>query len=147
MTLAVSEIATMLGREAKTRSVVVLFLSAATFAFGQEFDLKWFTIDGGGAMFSTSGGFELSGTIGQPDAGPMSLTGGDFELTGGFWFGLAYGDCDADADVDLDNFSKFADCLSGPGGGLGPGCECFDADGNGDIDLTDVAAFQLAFTG
>lgn len=34
-------------------------------------------------MRSTGGEFELSGTIGQPDAGKMS--GGDFTLTGGFW--------------------------------------------------------------
>ena len=53
---------------------------------GPDYDLSWYTIDGGGVMFSTDAGgeYELSGTIGQPDAGgPM--TGGEFELTGGFW--------------------------------------------------------------
>jgi hypothetical protein len=51
---------------------------------GGGYDLDWHTVDGGGVMFSTGGDFELSGTIGQPDAGGP-LTGGDFELTGGFW--------------------------------------------------------------
>src|SRR5262245_58150211 len=49
-----------------------------------EFDLSWHTIDGGGATFSTGGGFELGGTIGQFDAG-APMTGGGFQLTGGFW--------------------------------------------------------------
>jgi hypothetical protein len=35
------------------------------------------------------GDFELSGTIGQPDASTIILVGGDFELTGGFWTPLA----------------------------------------------------------
>jgi hypothetical protein len=49
----------------------------------QDFNIDWFTIDGGGG---TSGGgpFSLSGTIGQPDAG-VTMTGGNFSLTGGFW--------------------------------------------------------------
>ncbi|MHC4696916.1 MAG: hypothetical protein ACYTFA_09250 [Planctomycetota bacterium] len=47
-----------------------------------DYAIDWYTIDGGGAMRSTGGDFELSGTIGQPDAGV--LTGGEFELSGGF---------------------------------------------------------------
>ena len=50
---------------------------------GDTFDLSWSTIDGG-AMQGSGGDFELSATIGQPDAG--ALTGGDFEMTTGFWF-------------------------------------------------------------
>ena len=49
-----------------------------------DYDLSWFTTDGGGAMWTTGGDLELSGTIGQPDAGVV-LTGGGFELVGGFW--------------------------------------------------------------
>ena len=61
------------------------------------YDLSWNTIDGGGAMFSTGGGYELGGTIGQPDAG-VQLTGGTFTLTGGFWPGAgpAINTCPAD---------------------------------------------------
>lgn len=33
------------------------------------FSLDWYTIDSGGAMFSTSGSYSLSGSIGQADAG------------------------------------------------------------------------------
>ena len=55
-----------------------------------SFDLFWHTVDGGGDMWTVGGGFELSGTIGQPDAG-LVMTGGDYELTGGFWTPLAAG--------------------------------------------------------
>ena len=36
---------------------------------GGGYDLTWNTIDGGGYMFSTGGGYSLGGTMGQPDAG------------------------------------------------------------------------------
>ncbi len=57
---------------------------AAPMLGGPQYDISWFTIDGGGGT-STGGGFSLSGTIGQPDAGVMS--GGNFTLVGGFWAG------------------------------------------------------------
>ena len=40
------------------------------------------TVDGGGQT-SSGGSFEVSGTLGQPDA--ISLTGGTFEVQSGFW--------------------------------------------------------------
>jgi len=49
-----------------------------------DYDLSWYTIDGGGVMFSTGGEYELSGTIGQPDAGV--LANGEYTLQGGFWY-------------------------------------------------------------
>lgn len=52
---------------------------------GADLGLDWHTIDGGGHTFSTGGAFELGSTCGQPDAGEMS--GGSFELAGGFWHG------------------------------------------------------------
>ena len=52
---------------------------------GGPFEIPKSTIDGGGGR-STGGSFELTGTIGQPDAG-QSLTGGNFRLSGGFWPG------------------------------------------------------------
>jgi hypothetical protein len=54
----------------------------APVAFGQ-YSLDWRTVDGGGGT-STGGVYAVSGTIGQPDAGPV-LSGGNFTLTGGFW--------------------------------------------------------------
>jgi hypothetical protein len=49
------------------------------------YELSWWTVDGGGQMYSIGGGYELGGTIGQPDAGV--LTGGGYTLGGGFWRG------------------------------------------------------------
>src|SRR2546426_11429414 len=51
-------------------------------SLAQNYSIDWFTIDGGGGT-SSGGQFTLSGTVGQPDAG--TLTGGNFELEGGFW--------------------------------------------------------------
>jgi len=111
-----------------------------------DYAIDWHTVDGGGEMWSIGGTYELGGTIGQPDAGEMS--GGTFTLTGGFWFAVVPGDCDADGGVTLLDYDAFEACLSGPGGGLiEPGCVCFDLDGSGDVDLADFATFQVAFTG
>ena len=60
-------------------------------------------------MFTTGGDFELSGTIGQPDAG-LTMIGGDFEVTGGFWvdiptYGLGDMNCDGIVNAyDIDGF-------------------------------------------
>src|SRR3954454_12630705 len=62
--------------------IILLFLSVAGGASAQNFAIDWFTIDGGGGT-STGGGYTVSGTIGQPDAGTMS--GGTYSLDGGFW--------------------------------------------------------------
>ena len=48
-----------------------------------NYSIDWLTIDGGGGT-STGGVYSVSGTIGQPDAGPV-MTGGTFSLQGGFW--------------------------------------------------------------
>ncbi len=113
------------------------------------YTIDWWTIDSGGAMWSTGDTYELSGTTGQHDAGEMS--GGSYTLSGGFWISAeptwAQGDCDHDGDVDLDDFADLDACLSGPTGGLGTGCECFDFDSDGDNDLLDFAEFQVNFTG
>ncbi len=112
-----------------------------------DYDLSRHTIDGGGAMFSAGGEYELSGTIGQPDAsGPM--TSGEYELTGGFWFALAPGDCNEDGGVNLFDYDSFEACLSGPDGGpLSPECACFDIDGNGTVDMLDFGGLQRGFSG
>ena len=126
---------------------LALPLLLVTVASGQNFDLSWYSIDGGGEMFSTGGDLELSGTIGQPDTGAM--TGGEFELTGGFWFALAPGDCNVDGGVNRLDHDSFVACidLSGPDGGVPPACVCFDLDADSDVDLRDVAVFQRNFSG
>ena len=50
-----------------------------------DYAIDWFTIDGGGAMFSSGGEYALGGTIGQPDA--ATHTGSPYALTSGFWAG------------------------------------------------------------
>ena len=66
--------------------VALGFLGASlVVARAQDFSLNWVTLDGGGGT-SSSGGYEVSGTIGQPDTGLMS--GGAYTLAGGFWPGL-----------------------------------------------------------
>ena len=52
-------------------------------ATGQGYGVDWFKIGGGGGT-SSQGGFSVSGTIGQPEAGAR-MTGGGFTVTGGFW--------------------------------------------------------------
>jgi hypothetical protein len=127
-------------------STVVFLAGTASAQSGGGYDLSWHTIDGGGAMVSTVGDFELGGTVGQPDAGAMA--GGDFTLTGGFWFALAPGDCNADGGVNLFDYDAFEACLSGPGGGpLSPECTCFDLDGSGTVDMLDFALLQEGFSG
>jgi hypothetical protein len=52
-------------------------------AIAQNYSIDWYTIDGGGGT-STGGVYSVSGTIGQPDAGP-TMTNGQYSVTGGFW--------------------------------------------------------------
>lgn len=52
-------------------------------ALAQSYNIDWYKVSGGGGT-STGGTFQVSGTIGQPDAG-RAMTGGSYSLTGGFW--------------------------------------------------------------
>jgi len=61
----------------------VLLSACCLPAIGQQYSVNWFKVAGGGGT-STGGMYQVSGTIGQHDAGgPM--TGGQYSLTGGFW--------------------------------------------------------------
>ena len=64
-------------RKATFRALTALLITTGASAFAQPI-IDWFTIDGGGAMLTAGGGFELSGTIGQPVASSfaMPMTGG-----------------------------------------------------------------------
>ena len=124
---------------------VMFFSAVAASVVVAQFELTRQTIDSGGVMRSTGGNFELSGTIGQPDAG--ALTGGGFQLNGGFWFELAPTDCNDDGSVNLFDHGSFAQCLTGPDGGVTAGCECYDVDLGGAVDLRDFATAQTAHTG
>jgi hypothetical protein len=65
----------------------ILGASAALAQTGGGYDLTWSTIDGGGGG-STGSGYQLTGTLGQPDAG-ATLNSGVYQLSGGFWGGAS----------------------------------------------------------
>jgi hypothetical protein len=71
--------------------VQLLTLIGSATLYAQPYSIDWFTIDGGGGVSSNSQpstiNYQLSGTIGQPDAGKLS--GGSYTLDGGFWGILA----------------------------------------------------------
>lgn len=59
------------------------FFSAAISINAQSYTIDWHKIAGGGGV-SAGGAYQLSGTIGQPDASG-AMTSGSYSLTGGFW--------------------------------------------------------------
>ncbi len=127
-------------------ALITCATTAVVLAVPPEFEITRSSIDGGGVMRSTGGGFELSGTIGQPDAGV--LEGGDFVLTGGLWFELPPTDCNDDGIVSLLDHETFTACLSGPNGSIDASpCPCFDVDGDSRITLSDYAQLQAGFAG
>ena len=76
------------GTGQKSRGVHLLCVYLLQSAFylctwAQPYAIDWHTIDGGGGT-STGGVYSVSGTIGQPDAGP-TMTNGQYAVTGGFW--------------------------------------------------------------
>jgi len=123
-------------------SILVLTVTGLSVLAAEPFDLFWNTIDSGGVMRSSSadGVFELSGSIGQPDAGV--LAGGAFKLTGGFWFETPPGDCDGNGIRDLGDHADFIHCMTGPDENATDECRCFDADGSGTVDLRDFKESQ-----
>lgn len=107
-------------------------------ADADDYDLDWYTVDGGGEMRSTGGRFELSGTIGQPDAGWMGSE--PYTLRGGFW---AVPPCWCMSDVNNDglrngrDIEDFIRCVLASGSN----CACADLVTDGAVDMEDVAAF------
>ncbi len=113
---------------------------------GDDFDLSWHTVDGGGGT-STGGKFVVRGTIGQPDAG--TLSGGGFELRGGFRqaLGSGCGECPTDVDGSGDTGASDLAVLLGSWGPCAPGdaCECLDTNDDGLIDAFDLAVLLGAW--
>jgi hypothetical protein len=132
------------------RSLLVMIVGAGicllvvSQGFGQ-FAIDWHTHDGGGAggtSSSVGGGYDLAGTIGQPDASsPASpMTGGAFQLVGGFWAATQVCYCPGDMNGDgakngLD-VTKFIGCVMSGGA-----CACADVDAANGVNLDDVAVF------
>ena len=137
----------MYHKQIRLRLALDVALITTTSVVADDFSLDWWTIDSGGEMWTIGGDFELSGTIGQPDASTVLMTGGDFELAGGFWAGAAedefcFGDLDGDGEVGL---SDLAQLLSNYGETSGMTYEDGDLDGDGDVDLADLAALLAVY--
>ncbi len=117
----------------------------------QDFQIDWHTVDGGGTMFTAGDGLELSGTVGQPDAGRMS--GGGFDLDGGFWSGARgpLGDLNCDGSIDAFDIDPFVLALTDPMTyeTAWPDCDIAAADVNGDgaVNAFDIDAFVALLTG
>jgi hypothetical protein len=64
---------------------LILFFSLLipVVGFAQQYSIDWYKIAGGGGT-STGATYQVTGTIGQPDAGG-AMSGGSYSLTGGFW--------------------------------------------------------------
>jgi hypothetical protein len=63
---------------------------------------------------------------------------------GAYEYGL--GDFNCDGIVNLDDYVEWDSCATGPEAGpYDAGCEAFDAEYDGDVDLSDVAEVQWVF--
>lgn len=138
---------------------MMFFLIATATSFAQSgggYDLTWSTLDGGGAS-SAGGGYQVSGTVGQPDASAAgAMSGGNYDLTGGFW-GVTFPACttfvapdfDQDCDVDPADLQLFEACASGPAVAHGgtPTCQTADFDHDNDVDQSDFGLIQRCYSG
>ena len=62
---------------------LLLALPIPSLAFAQSYSIDWYKISGGGGT-STGATYQVTGTIGQPEAGG-AMSGGQYSVTGGFW--------------------------------------------------------------
>ena len=97
----------MKARKLDILAVLVLILSLGASATvlaggGGEYEIVRYTVDGGGATFSTGGDKGLGATAGQPDAGTQS--GGDYVLNGGYWSG-GFADCNSNGVPDASDIA------------------------------------------
>jgi len=60
-----------------------LCLIMPAIGFAQSYTIDWYKVAAGGGT-STGGTYQVSGTIGQPDASG-AMSGGNYSVTGGFW--------------------------------------------------------------
>jgi hypothetical protein len=132
-------------------SGVLFCLATLTIANASELDLGWYTIDCGGDMWCVGQGYtgeiELSGTVGQPDASVVVMTGDEIELVGGFWpAGVEEAFCFGDLNGDnVVNLADLAQLLANYGTASGATYEDGDLDGDGDVDLADLAALLAVY--
>ncbi len=73
----------------RSRLLICLLLIALAWSWTATaqpggYELPWFTVDGGGGVSTSTAGYAVVGTIGQPEASQV-LQGGNYTLAGGFW--------------------------------------------------------------
>ena len=108
-----------------------------------------------GQFFELTDGSEMALPFDINDYGEVALAMGPFPATDvGLLRRMRTGEADFDGDIDLTDYNKFAECMSGvdwlernrvyPTDTL---CECrfLDLDHDNDVDLADWAKFQNAF--
>ena len=65
------------------KTLISAILMSALWSVTAQPYIDWYKISGGGGI-SAGGAYQVSGTLGQPDAG-VAMSGGNYSLTGGFW--------------------------------------------------------------
>lgn len=65
--------------------LVLVIVGTALASSGGDYEISWWTVDGGGKTLNAGGGYTLGGAAGQPDAGIWESNG--YTLAGGFWGG------------------------------------------------------------
>lgn len=126
---------------------IAMLLMMTPAIFAGDFDMSWITVDSGGVSPVSGGEFELSGTIGQPDANVMVASGGNYELQAGFWVVVAGppcpGDVDGSGEVDVTDLLELI-AAWGPCPDPGPPCSA-DIDEDGEVDVADLLALIAAW--
>lgn len=111
---------------------------------GAVYDLAWYTIDCGGGTSSAGNQYEVTGTIGQPDAG-VELSGGGMTLAGGFWTGAGHAAPTCPADLNGDDLVNVADMLALLSDwGACRGC-AGDLNSDGTVDVLDLLQILSAW--
>jgi uncharacterized repeat protein (TIGR01451 family) len=78
----------------------ILLVALGASPAAAQYEISWWTVDGGGTMNAAGGAYTLSGTVGQPDAGGP-YAGGSYQLHSGFWSIAAGGAAGTLADLAI----------------------------------------------
>ncbi|MHC4913245.1 MAG: hypothetical protein ACYTE5_09630 [Planctomycetota bacterium] len=98
-----------------------------------EYEICWYTIDGGGGV-SSGGGYIVTGTIGQVEGGRSAV--GGYDVLGGFWPAGPL------CTVEFHHYARFADYWLFSGCDAGKDwCGRADLDQMGDVDGVDLGLF------
>ena len=130
-----------------TRAILAAsaLLTVAAGARAQAFDISWYTIDGGGGT-SSGGTFTLTATIGQPDAGVLS--GGVFQIGGGFWSGFTgqacYANCDGSSASPILTVNDFI-CFQSRFAAADSYANCDGSTASPTLTVNDFICFQSRF--